>query len=144
MCDTSEIAESNTKTKVALFLFFGACLQSRSDDDDGDGDCSSFTLFLNAVTVGYVVFTSFSSTHRRFTDPPASRPNDAAEAADSWNVDVIMRGSSMDLLWRILAALSLDCFKGSSSSRWGGHFIHLLFPGSLYIYKKQILHLRLW
>ncbi|CAN9514158.1 unnamed protein product [Ophioblennius macclurei] len=28
-----------------------------------------------------------------------------------------MRGSRMDLLWRIVAALSFDCFKDSSSSR---------------------------
>ncbi|MEQ2184327.1 hypothetical protein GOODEAATRI_006653 [Goodea atripinnis] len=28
-----------------------------------------------------------------------------------------MRGTGMDLLWRILAALSFDCFKDSSSSR---------------------------
>nr|XP_046158158.1 uncharacterized protein LOC123997711 [Oncorhynchus gorbuscha] len=28
-----------------------------------------------------------------------------------------MRGSGMDLLWRILAALSFDCFKGSASSQ---------------------------
>lgn len=29
-----------------------------------------------------------------------------------------MRGTGMDLLWRILAAFSFDCFKDSSSSRW--------------------------
>lgn len=58
------------------------------------------------------------SSRRRCSVPLVSCPNEATEISEPWNVDYIMTGSSMDLLWRILAALSIDCFKGSSSSRW--------------------------
>ena len=44
--------------------------------------------------------------------------DDARQHAGRWGSDVTMRGTGMDLLWRILAALSFDCFKDSSSSRW--------------------------
>lgn len=63
----------------------------------------------------------------RTTGAPASRflktneqkrKYDACQKAGRRDVDVAMRAAGMDLLWRILAALSFDCFKDSASSRW--------------------------
>lgn len=56
----------------------------------------------------------------RFLEGETKSKHDARRNAGRWNLDVAMRGAGMDLLWRILAALSFDCFKDSSSSRWVG------------------------
>lgn len=43
----------------------------------------------------------------------------ASARTGGWDARLTMRAAGMDLLWRILAAFSFDCFRSdSSSSRW--------------------------
>lgn len=136
MWDTSETAESNTKIKVALFLFFGAWLQSRSADDDGRGDCSSFTLFLNAVKVTYVVFASFF-LHPQTLYGPAGFSSEWC----SWGSRFLECGCYDERIQHGSALEDPRCSQPRLLQRFivvkvGGHFIHLFFRLFIYMYKK--------
>lgn len=103
-------------------------------DDDEDERTSSSSPSVETLGRGGGVgggsgsFPFSGRWGRRAAPRRAARPHlkslgavfvqhDARRKAARWILDVTMRATGMDLLWRILTALSFDCFKDSSSSR---------------------------